>query len=266
MTTTLTSPSARSARPEPLAQIRDYWDRFLHDQEMSRAPVGSPQWFSDLAAYRDEKLDYLPRVVDFSGFTGKALLEVGCGIGLDLARFARGGAVVTGIDLSPRAAALARAHLAQQGLQGRVLEMDAEAMAFPDASFDIVYAHGAVQYMEHPLRAVQEIRRVLRPGGSAIFMLYHRDSWLMAMSKVTKVGLEHQAAPVFRTFTQAEARVLLRDFRSVRIVPERFPVATKLHRGWKAALYNGVFVPVFHALPKRLTKRWGWHLMIWAQT
>ncbi len=263
MNSTSTNPLL-PALSESLQRIRSYWDRFLHDQEMSKAPVGSPQWFTDLAAYRYEKLDYLPRVVDFNSFAGQRVLEVGCGIGLDLVRFARGGAVVTGVDLSPRAVELANAYLAQQRLAGRAVEMNAEALALADGSFDVVYAHGVVQYTDQPQRLVDEIYRVLRPGGTVIVMLYHRDSWLMGMSKVTKVDLEHQGAPGFRTFSIPEARRLLQRFASVRIVPERFPVATKLHHGWKAALYNRVFVPGFHALPKAVTRRWGWHLMIWA--
>lgn len=263
MSSTSTNPS-RPALSESLQRIRSYWDRFLHDQEMSQASVGSPQWFTDLAAYRYEKLDYLPRVVDFNGFAGKRLLEVGCGIGLDLARFGNGGAAVTGIDLAPRAVALARTHLEQQGVLGKVLEMNGETMDFRDNSVDVVYAHGVVQYTEEPQRLVDEIYRVLRPGGTAIVMLYHRDSWLPWMSRVTKVGLEHQDAPAFRTFSQRQARQLLHRFASVRIIPERFPVATKLHRGAKALVYNRVFVPSFNALPKALTRHWGWHLMIWA--
>ena len=262
-----TSKAAHSPSSNPVTRetIREYWDAFLHDQEMSKALVGSPQWFADLGAYRYEKLDYLPKVVDFNAYAGKRVLEVGCGIGLDLARFAKGGAQVTGIELAPRAVDLARRHLAQQGFSGDVQVMDGEAMTLPSASFDLVYAHGVVQYALDPEKLVAEIHRVLKPGGSAIFMLYHRDSWLMAMSKVTKVGLEHVDAPVFRTFRIPDARRLLRAFKSIRIVPERFPVATKLHRGWKAAAYNGVFVPVFNALPRSLTRRFGWHLMIWAE-
>ena len=92
-------------------------------------------------------------------------------------------------------------------------------MTFPDASFDVVYAHGVVQYTDDPERMVRELHRVLRPGGLAIVMVYHADSWLMAMSRVAKVELEHRDAPVFRTYHLRDARALLREFRSVRIVP-----------------------------------------------
>lgn len=262
MSSTSTSPC--SALSDRLARIREYWDTVLHDQEMSREPVGSAAWFADLAAYRDEKLDYLPRAVDFGAFAGRRVLEVGSGIGLDLARWVRGGAEVTAVDLAPRAVALAQAYLARRGLSARVVEMNGEALAFPDESFDAVYAHGVVQYTESPARMVEEMHRVLRPGGTAIVMLYHRHSWLAMMSRLTHVGLEHRDAPAFGTFTQREARRLLGRFRHVRIVPERFPVATRIHHGWKALVYNRLFVPAFNALPKRLTRRWGWHLMIWA--
>ena len=57
------------------------------------------------------------------------------------------------------------------------------------------------------------------------------------------------------------AALLLRGFREVRIVPERFPVKSRLHGGWKGAVYNGLFVGTFNALPRRLVRRFGWHLL-----
>ena len=103
--------------------------------------------------------------------------------------------------------------------------------------------------------------RVLRPDGLAIFMVYNRVSWLNAMSKVMKVGLEHGDAPVLRLYSIPEFRALLAPFREVEIVPERFPVASRLHKGWKAALYNSMFVGTFNALPRAWVRPYGWHLM-----
>jgi hypothetical protein len=102
---------------------------------------------------------------------------------------------------------------------------------------------------------------VLKRGGEAIFQVYNRVSWLNALSKVMKVGLEHQDAPVLRTYTIGEFRRLLRPFESVRIVPERFPVKSRLHGGWKGAAYNTLFVGSFNALPRPLVRRFGWHLL-----
>ena len=58
------------------------------------------RFFEEIEDYRFEKLDYLPSLVDFDGYRGRRVLDVGCGVGNDLARFARGGAEVVGIDLA----------------------------------------------------------------------------------------------------------------------------------------------------------------------
>jgi SAM-dependent methyltransferase len=244
-----------------IADIQRYWNERIHDLEMTDQPVGTLGFFDDLDAYRFDKLHYLPKVVDFDGYAGRHLLEVGCGIGTDLVRFARGGAVCTGVDLSQTAVGLARKNFELHGLSATLLVGNGEALEFPDASFDVVYAHGVVQYTADAARLVRECHRVLRPGGQGIFMVYNRHGWLNVMSRLMRVDLEHGDAPVLRMFSIAEFRALLAPFSEVRIVPERFPVASKLHKGWKATLYNGVFVGAFNALPRPLVRRWGWHLM-----
>ncbi len=241
--------------------VRAYWNTRIHDLEITRHPVGSRGFFDDLDQYHFEKLHHLLRLVDFNGYRGKRVLEVGCGAGVDLARFARGGAEVTGVDLAPAAIDLARTNFAQQQLHGDFHVADGERLPFADDTFDLVYAHGVVQYTADPQAFVDECRRVLKPGGRAIFQVYNRISWLNALSKLMKVGLEHEDAPVLRTFRLGEFRRLLQGFREIRIVPERFPVTSRLHGGWKGALYNGVFVGAFNLLPRTLVRRFGWHLL-----
>lgn len=244
--------------------IRAYWEQHIHDLDVSQQAPGTPEFFQDLDAYHFEKLHHLLRLVDFDGYRGRAVLDVGCGAGVDLARFARGGAVVTGVDLAASAIALATANFAQQGLAGDFRVANGEALPFADDTFDLVFAHGVVQYTADPQVLVDEVRRVLKPGGMAILQVYNRVSWLNALSHLMKVGLEHDDAPVLRTFSIGEFRSLLTGFASVRIVPERFPVHSRLHGGWKGAVYNGVFVRTFHLLPRALVRRFGWHLLAFA--
>jgi SAM-dependent methyltransferase len=243
------------------AQVREYWDRHIHDLDITTHPVGSRGFFDDLDRYHFEKLHHLLRLVPFDGRPGRTVLEVGCGAGVDLARFAKGGAEVTGVDLVPSAIALARANFEQQQLRGRFDIADGEQLPFGDNSFDFVYAHGVVQYTANPQRLVGECRRVLKPGGEAVFQVYNRVSWLNALSKLMNVGLEHEDAPVLLKFRIGEFRRLLSGFREVRIVPERFPVKSRLHGGWKGTIYNGLFVGAFNALPRALVRRFGWHLL-----
>jgi SAM-dependent methyltransferase len=242
-------------------RVREYWNRHIHDLEITAHPVGSRGFFDDLDQYHFEKLHHLLRLVDFDGYRGQRVLEVGCGAGVDLARFAKGGADVVGVDLASSAIGLARANFEQQGLSGEFRVADGEALPFPEGSFDLVYAHGVVQYTTNPQRLVDECRRVLKPGGEAVFQVYNRISCLNALSKLMKVGLEHDDAPVLLKFSIAEFKTLVSGFREVRIVPERFPVRSRLHGGWKGTVYNGLFVGTFNALPRSLVQRFGWHLL-----
>ncbi|MEO8076725.1 MAG: methyltransferase domain-containing protein, partial [Acidobacteriota bacterium] len=183
----------------------------------------------------------------------------------DLVRFARGGAIVTGVDLSSSAIALARQNFDQQGLTAELREADGERLPFAADTFDLVYAHGVVQYTSGPQGLVDECRRVLKPGGEAVFQVYNRVSWLNALSKLMKVPLEHEDAPVLLKYSAGEFRTLLKDFRDVKIVEERFPVKSRLHGGWKGAVFNTCFVGTFNALPRSLVRRFGWHLLAFCQ-
>jgi SAM-dependent methyltransferase len=248
----------------PVARIDDvrtYWDRHIHDLEITKYPVGSRGFFDDLDEYHFEKLHHLLRLVDFNGYAGRRVLEVGCGAGVDLARFAKGGALVTGVDLAASAIDLARTNFRQQQLQADLRVADGEQLPFADNSFDLVFAHGVVQYTADPQRLIDECRRVLAPGGQAIFQVYNRISWLNALSKLMKVDLEHEDAPVLLKLSVNEFQRLLTGFRAVRMVPERFPVKSRLHGGWKGLLFNTCFVGTFNALPKNLVQRFGWHLL-----
>jgi SAM-dependent methyltransferase len=248
------------------ARVRAYWDTHIHDLAISTHAPGTPGFFADLDAYHFEKLHHLLRLVDFAAWAGRPVLDVGCGAGVEVVRFARGGASVVGVDVSPQAARLAARNLSQQGLAAPVLAADGERLPFRNESFDFVYAHGVVQYAADDRLVVRECRRVLRPGGLAMFQVYNRISWLHLLSKVMRVPLEHEDAPVLRRYSSTEFKALLKDFATVEIVAERFPVASRLHKGWKGALYNGVFVGTFNALPRAWVRRYGWHLLAFCHT
>ena len=67
-----------------------------------------------------------------------------------------------------------------------------------------------------------ECHRVLKPRGEAIFQVYNRVSWLNALSKVMKVGLEHEDAPVLRKYTIGEFRRLMTGFARCGSCPNGF--------------------------------------------
>ena len=247
--------------PARAADVRAYWNSHIHDLAVSPHAPGSREFFADLDAYHFEKLHHLLRLIDFDAWRDRDVLDVGCGAGVEVVRFGRAGARVTGVDAAPNAVALARANAEQQGVAARLDVADGEALPYPDASFDLVYAHGIVQYAADDRRVVAECHRVLRPGGLLVVQVYNRRSWLQVLSKVMKVPLEHEDAPVLRRYTWGELQELVGAFPAVEIVAERFPVKSRLHKGWKGAAFNTFFVGTFNALPRGWVRRLGWHLL-----
>ncbi len=244
-----------------LGRVQTYWNERIHDLKITEHAPGTAEFFADLDEYRFDKLRYLPNVVAFDGYAGKKLLELGCGIGTDLVRFAKGGAEVTGVDLSETALELAEKNARQAEVTMRLELANGEDMPFEDDAFDVVYGHGVLQYTAEPQKMVSECRRVLRPDGVAIFMVYNRISWLNGLSRLMHVELEHEDAPVLKKYSIAEYRALLSEFSDVRIAPERFPVKSRLHRGWKGFAFNNLFVGTFNTLPRSWVRPLGWHLM-----
>jgi SAM-dependent methyltransferase len=121
-------------------------------------------------------------VFGFSSFAGKRVLEVGIGLGTDHLQFARAGAVMTGVDLTPRCVELTALRLAQEGLASDVRVMDAEHLEFGSATFDAVYSFGVLHHVPSTMGALTEVRRVLRPGGLFLGAVYNR--WSVATAAI----------------------------------------------------------------------------------
>jgi ubiquinone/menaquinone biosynthesis C-methylase UbiE len=138
--------------------------------------LGEADYFRDLIAMRHEYAPWMEAELDYAGAAGERVLDVGSGQGIDLAGYARGGADAVGIDLTPRHVELANAHLAAVGLDGRAVLGDGEQLPFPDGSFDRVSSNGVLHHTPDIESALQEVTRVLKPGGAATLIVYNRDS------------------------------------------------------------------------------------------
>ena len=124
---------------------------------------------------------------------GRDVLEVGVGTGLALPTYARDRRI-TGIDLSAEMLALAAKRVATLGLPNvkALREMDAEATDFSDASFDIAVAMFVASVVPHPRKLMEEMRRVVRPGGHILFVTH------FAAEKGPRWWIERTMAPASR--------------------------------------------------------------------
>lgn len=243
-----------------------FWDQNVANWKVAmHLPQSSPEFFAEVERYRFEKLNYLPKVIDYSAYKNKRILDIGCGLATDLSRFARGGANTTGIDISGKAIELAQANFSQRGIIGEFQQMNGEALAFKDNSFDFIYCHTVLHFTPDPKKMIDEIHRVLKPGAKALLMTINRGSWLYFLHRVAGMKIDYMDSPVFHKFNYNEFDKMCSRFSEREIVVERFPVRTEVHKGWKANIYNRLFVDIYNALPQKLIGKTGYHLLAFVE-
>jgi ubiquinone/menaquinone biosynthesis C-methylase UbiE len=139
------------------------------------------------------------------------------------------GADLTGIDLTTRAVEHTSRRLAAFGLRSDVRVMDAENLEFPDATFDLVYSWGVLHHSPDTAKAVREVYRVLKPGGEARVMIYHKYSFVGYMlwiryallrfrpfTSMSTIYSKYLESPGTKAYSVRQARELFRDFRDVK--------------------------------------------------
>lgn len=114
------------------------------------------------------------KYIEYEKLRGKKVLDIATGTGFSTVTFARFGADVTGIDLTEYAVAQTKRNFELRGLTGTILQMDAQVLEFPDNTFDFVCAHGCLMHMPDTKKAIREIYRVLKPGGTVYAWMYHK--------------------------------------------------------------------------------------------
>jgi SAM-dependent methyltransferase len=262
-------------------RVRAFWDSRPCNVRHSPAPIGSREYFDQVETRKYFVEPHIPRFAEFARWNGKRVLEIGCGLGTDTINFARAGAHVTAVDLSPRSLDLARQRAHVYGLQDRVqfVEADAERLSetLAPSPYDLVYAFGVIHHSPRPERILSQLRRhFVGPHSTLKAMVYHRRSWRVHAILVREARgawwrLEEAVArnseaqsgsPVTYTYTRRQFVDLLRGegFRATDLfVDHIFPyrVADYVqYRYVKTMPFNVLPPPVTRAIQRRL----GWHL------
>lgn len=251
-------PVSPDVTPDLTDRIRDFWTRNVNAERLMGAAVtsqsrGGQAYFEELERQRYRSHRHLEPWIH-SMQPGRSVLEIGCGVGMDSYRMARRGLRVTGIDLTDVAIETAKSRFAREGLDGTFEIGDAEKLRFPDEYFDYVYSFGVLHHVADTERAVREVWRVLKRGGEARIMLYHRRSLNELVHRVTGIPFEErdELCPVVRRYTRKEARQLFHPFTDVKIGLDQ------VYGEGYGLLYRLTPLPIH----KALSRGFGWHMMI----
>lgn len=264
---------------EEKQRAREQWEQdpcgavYGRDEEF-----GTREFFDEVERYRyQEYAPWMPEVMGFNEFRGKRLLEVGCGMGTDLLQFARGGALCTGVDLTPRSIEISRHRFALYGMPGDFLITDGERLPFPEESFDVVYSNGVLHHTPDTAGGIREIHRVLKSGGIAKVMLYYRHSLNYWGEMILHRGVlrgellrgrspeqimsrwveynEQGAQPLVKVYSRGQARKLFKNFSDVNFQIEQ------MTRGELYLLNPFISDKLF----RFLRTHFGWNLIITAR-
>ncbi len=223
-------------------EVQNQWDNdACGSHYVENAEEGTLDWYLEAEAYRyNVYAPWMHKVMEFENFQDKRVLEIGAGMGTDLAQFAKHGAKTTDLDLSSGHLQHAKTNFSLRGLPGEFQHGDGENIPFEDNTFDLVYSNGVIHHTPNTASVVAEMHRVLKPGGRIIIMVYAENSWHYWYQLVTRIGIqqqelstrsmgwvmsgtveisEHGQRPLVKVYTKPRMREMFRSagFRGIRI-------------------------------------------------
>ena len=210
------------------AEVGAFWERGSCGEVYADGTT-EREGFEAQARARYEMEPFIFPFAKFAEGAGKDVLEIGVGMGADHLEWAKSAPrSLTGVDLTERAVDHTRRRLSLYGFAPEVRTADAERLPFADGSFDLVYSWGVLHHTPDTPRAIDEVWRVLRPGGSARVMVYHTHSivgyllwarYALAAGKpgrsLADIYASHLESPGTKAYTPEEARRLFHRFARV---------------------------------------------------
>lgn len=210
------------------SRVHEFWNERSCGETYATGP-SERERFETQSRTRYELEPYLLPFARFSDAAGKDALEIGVGMGADHVELAQARPnSLSGLDLTTRAVDHTRQRLRIYGLNSDLRVSDAEQLPFADESFDFVYSWGVLHHSPNTAQAVREIFRVLRPGGVARVMIYHKYSltgymlWLRyallqgrPWRGLDNIYFHQLESPGTKAYTVRQAREMFGQFANV---------------------------------------------------
>ena len=213
-----------------LKEVHDFWNSESCGERYATGENISKKFLNEsIARYKLEP--YIKKFANFPEFKGKDVLEIGVGLGCDHSQIAlEKPRSLTGIDLTERAIHNTQLRFKYLGLKSSLKIDNAEKLSFEDESFDSVYSWGVLHHSPDTRKCFEEVYRVLKPGGSAKIMIYHKFSlvgWMLwikygllkfkpFMSQKT-IYSNYLESPGTKAYTVEEAYNLTKSFSKKEI-------------------------------------------------
>ncbi|MGE3992775.1 class I SAM-dependent methyltransferase [Pseudorhodoplanes sp.] len=261
-------------------EVKAFWETNPVAAEGISARPGTVEFFRAFDALREaddcEPWEFSNCIHGYSESKGLRVLDVGCGNGYVLAQYAKYGAEVTGVDLTQTAIDLSCARFDLAGLRGEFRLTDGDRLPFEDGTFDIACSMGVLHHIEAPRPMISEMRRVLKPGGTIILMLYYWGSWkyhvVLRMKRILDPRYRGKSqaealnmndgagCPLAKVYTRAQARELLSGFSDHRFELNQL--------SWRQLLlgFDRLLRPVLpHSNRSIFARTMGWNLYVTAR-
>lgn len=274
----------------PMTYGKEHGETTYQDgKEVFEYPLGSREFFeqADRVFLRWNESLHLPtapfgKIFDYKAYGERRVMEIGCGMGFMAMNWGLQKARIFATDLNPVAVQQTKQRFNAFGIDGQVLQTDGERLPYSNRSFAFVYSWGVLHHTPGIQQAINEIYRILEPGGTIGLMLYNRGSlkqkyitqyvegylhmeneFLDALQLNSRYGdgARKEGNPHTWPVTQDEVRqVLMKKFEKTKMRVLGTEVSNVLD-----LLFPGLgkfLMPI--AMKKALARRWGWSLWITA--
>jgi SAM-dependent methyltransferase len=250
-------------------QVIKYWNKQPCNIKHSSCEIGTREYFEEVEKRKYFVEPHIPAFAEFEKWSGKKVLEIGCGIGTDAVNFARHGAEYTGIELSDVSLEITKKRFDVFGLNGTFFNLDAqdfEALSAVGRDFDLIYSFGVIHHSPNPQKIIDNCLQLLKPDGTLKIMVYAENSWKKIMIDGGLDQYEAQSnCPVAFTYTNEQVYRMFSQFRNIHIRQDHiFPYKIPEYKQYlykKEEWFEHMPQEIFRTLEQKL----GWHLCITCQ-
>jgi len=265
-----------------IEEVKRFWDRRPCNIRHSTKPLGTREYFDEVEQRKYFVEPHIPSFAEFEKWSGKRVLEIGCGLGTEATNFARHGADLTIVELSKESLDLAKQRFAVYGLKANFILGNAEDLDIllkSEEKFDLVWSFGVIHHSPHPEKILAKCKNLLKDDGEIRMMVYSKISYkLFHLMKETGIwdfsslddlissySEAQTGCPITYSYTIEGAKKLFSEFtildiRKTHIFPWNVQKYV-IYQYEKEDCFKNISDDFFEELESEL----GWHMLIKAK-